>query len=117
MSCYRLVPSLTQEATLREHCAHARFVWNLAVEQQSWWRPGRGKAPSYLEQCRQLTAVRDEHPWLRAGSQIVQQQALRDFAEAIAISSPVRIVGRPGGRLGETRDSASWRSGLSIYSG
>jgi len=29
MSRYRLVPSLTQEATLREHCAHARFVWNL----------------------------------------------------------------------------------------
>ena len=84
MSRYRLVPSLTQEATLREHCAHARFVWNLAVEQQSWWRPGRGKAPSYLEQCRQLTAVRGEHLWLRAGSQTVQQQALRDFAQAMS---------------------------------
>ena len=23
---------------MREHCDHARFVWNLAVEQQSWWR-------------------------------------------------------------------------------
>jgi putative transposase len=84
MSRYRLVPSLTQEATLREHCAHARFVWNLAVEQQSWWRPGRGKAPSYLEQCRQLTAVRGEHLWLRAGSQTVQQQALRYFAQAMS---------------------------------
>jgi transposase len=84
MSRYRLVPSLTQEATLREHCAHARFVWNLAVEQQSWWRPGRGKAPSYLEQSRQLTAVRGEHLWLRAGSQTVQQQALRDFAQAMS---------------------------------
>jgi len=59
-------------------------VWNLAVEQQSWWRPGRGKAPSYLEQCRQLTAVRGEHLWLRAGSQTVQQQALRDFAQAMS---------------------------------
>src|SRR5260221_12334300 len=84
MSRYRLVPSPTQEATLRKHCAHARFVWNLAVEQQSWWRPGRGKAPSYLEQCRQLTAVRGEHLWLRAGSQTVQQQALRDFAQAMS---------------------------------
>jgi putative transposase len=26
---------------LLEHCAHARYVWNLAVEQQSWWHPGR----------------------------------------------------------------------------
>jgi len=83
MSRYRLAPSPTQEAILREHCAHARFVWNLAVEQQSWWRPGRGKAPSYLDQCRQLTAARAEYSWLRAGSQMVQQQALRDFTQAM----------------------------------
>jgi len=54
------------------------------VEQQSWWRPGRGSTPGYLEQCRQLTAARAGHPWLRAGSQMVQQQALRDFAQAMA---------------------------------
>ena len=69
---------------MREHCAHARFVWNLAVEQQSWWRPGRCKAPGYLNQCRQLTAARAEYQWLRDGSQMVQQQALRDFAQAMA---------------------------------
>ena len=68
---------------LREHCAHARVVWNLAVEQQSWWRPGRTSAPGYLEQCRQLTAARSGQPWLAAGSQMVQQQALRDFAQAM----------------------------------
>jgi transposase len=54
---------------MREHCAHARFVWNLAVEQQSWWKRGRKSAPGYLEQCRQLTAARRENDWLRAGSQ------------------------------------------------
>jgi hypothetical protein len=26
---------------LRDHCAQARFVWNLAVEQHQHWRPGR----------------------------------------------------------------------------
>src|ERR1700722_1367086 len=83
MSRYRLVPAAAQEAVLRDHCAQARFVWNLAVEQQSWWRPGRICAPGYLEQCRQLTAARAEHDWLRAGSQMVQQQALRDFAQAM----------------------------------
>ena len=67
---------------LREHCVHARFVWNLAVEQNSHWHQGRTGAPGYLEQCRQLTAARAEHPWLAAGSQTVQQQALRDFAQA-----------------------------------
>jgi putative transposase len=68
---------------MREHCARARFVWNLAVEQQSWWRRGRRSAPGYLEQCRQLTAARRENDWLRAGSQTVQQQALRDFDQAM----------------------------------
>jgi putative transposase len=84
MSRYRLVPSPTQETALLSHCAHARYVWNLAAEQQSWWRPGRASAPGYLEQCRQLARARAEHGWLRGGSQMVQQQALRDYAQAMA---------------------------------
>jgi putative transposase len=83
MSRYRLCPAPVQEQVMREHCAHARFVWNLAVEQQSWWKPGRKSAPGYLEQCRQLTVARRENGWLRAGSQTVQQQALRDFDQAM----------------------------------
>ena len=84
MSRYRLHPTPAQQAVLRDHCAHARYVWNLAVEQHSHWHPGRKGAPGYLEQCRQLTQARAEHPWLAAGSQTVQQQALRDFARAMA---------------------------------
>ena len=84
MSRYRLLPSPAQEAVLRDHCGHARFGWNLAVEQHSHWHPGRTNAPGYVEQCRQLTRARAEHPWLCAGSQTVQQQALRDFAQAMA---------------------------------
>ena len=83
MSRYRLTPSSEQESILLSHCAHARYVWNLAVEQHEWWRPGRKSAPGYLEQCRQLTTARREHPWLAGGSQMVQQQALRDFAQAM----------------------------------
>jgi len=84
MSRYRLLPSPAQEAVLQVHCAHARYVWNLAVEQHAHWHLGRKGAPGYAEQCRQLTAARIEHPWLAAGSQKVQQQALRDFAQAVA---------------------------------
>ncbi|MFG1753680.1 zinc ribbon domain-containing protein [Streptosporangium sandarakinum] len=32
MSRYRLRPTPAQEAALAEHCRHARYVWNLAVE-------------------------------------------------------------------------------------
>jgi putative transposase len=83
MSRYRLEPTPQQAAVLLRHCSDARYVWNLCVEQQSWWRQGRESAPGYLEQARQLTAARAESPWLREGSQMVQQQALRDFAQAM----------------------------------
>jgi len=82
MARYRLLPNIEQAAALGEHCRHARFVWNLAVEQQQYWQPGR-HVPAYNEQCAQLTEVRAEHDWLAAGSQTVQQQALRDFAQAM----------------------------------
>ena len=80
---YRLTPTPEQEVVLREHCTHARFVWNLAVEQQSWWRPGRKSAPGWAEQSRQLTEARAEFEWLRAGSAEVQGRALNDFAQAM----------------------------------
>ena len=66
------------------HCADARYVWNLCVEQQSWWRAGRGTMPGFSERCRQLTAARQDNPWLAEGSVIVQQQAIRDHAQAMA---------------------------------
>ncbi|MGB9227323.1 helix-turn-helix domain-containing protein, partial [Mycobacterium sp.] len=34
VSRFRLLPSVEQAGALAEHCRHARFVWNLAVEQQ-----------------------------------------------------------------------------------
>ncbi len=39
--------------------------------------------PATTSNVRQLTAARAEHAWLAAGSQTVQQQALRDFAQAM----------------------------------
>ena len=99
MSRYRLLPTPAQEAVLRDHCGHARYIWNLAVEQHSHWHPGRRNAPGYLEQCRQLTQARAEHPWLAAGSQTVQQQALRDFTQAMtAFFAPGNPAGRPSWR-------------------
>ena len=86
MSRYRLEPSCGQEEILLRHCADARYVWNLCVEQESWWRPGRGKMPGFAERCRQLTEARAGNPWLAAGSVIVQQQAVRDHGQAMANS-------------------------------
>src|SRR5580693_4974659 len=74
MSRYRLNPSPAQDAVLRGHCGHARYVWNLA-------------------------AARAENPWLAVGSQTVQQQALRDFTQATAaFFDPGNPAGRPSWR-------------------
>jgi putative transposase len=83
MSRYRLVPAPQQEAILLRHCSDARFIWNLCVEQESWWRRDRGKMPGFAERCRQLTEARADNPWLADGSVTVQQQAIRDFDQAM----------------------------------
>jgi len=72
---YRMYPTVVQEAVLRGHCAHAWFVYNLGLEQRSWWQPGR-RSIHFVDQCRELTAARAENPWLAEGSSVVQQQAL-----------------------------------------
>lgn len=69
------------------HCADARFVWNLAIEQFRYReRRERGTtgrpAPGPAARQKQLAEARQEFPWLAAGSSAVQQQALRDFDRA-----------------------------------
>jgi putative transposase len=82
MSRFRLYPTPAQEEQMLTHCAHARYVWNLAVEQHAHWRRWRKSAPGFAEQCRQLTEARRENEWLGVGNADAQQQALKDFATA-----------------------------------
>ena len=84
MTRFRLALTREQEVAMLWHCAHARYIWNLALEQWSMWSAGRrNHQPRYLQQARQLTEARADNEWLRAGSQTVQQQALRDFDQAV----------------------------------
>jgi len=80
---YRLVPTSAQAVVLARHCADARYVWNLALEQANFWRPGRGPTPGPAVRQRQLAEAR-RGSWLGEGSSSVQQQALRDFDRALA---------------------------------
>jgi transposase len=115
MSRFRLFPTPAQHAALLEQCRHARYVWNLTLEQWSMWTRDRPQTPGFVEQCRQLTEARAAFAWLRTGSQTVQQQALRDFDQAIrnfyagthgrptwrkaGIHEGFRIVGRQATRI------------------
>jgi transposase len=78
-----MYPTPAQQAALLEQCGHARYVWNLALEQWSMWTRNKTATPNFAEQCRQLTHARAAFGWLRAASQTVQQQALRDFHQAV----------------------------------
>ncbi len=78
-----MYPTPAQQTALLEQCGHARYVWNLALEQWSMWTHDKGATRGYVKQARQLTEARAEFGWLRAGSQTVQQQALRDFGQAV----------------------------------
>jgi putative transposase len=78
----RLYPSAAHEALLLEQCGHARYVWNLGLEQRLMWARWKGPTPGFNAQAAQLTQARAEQPWLAAGSQTVQQQALRDLDQA-----------------------------------
>lgn len=81
---YRMYPTAKQAAFMLErHCADARYVWNLAVEQFNWGRKGC-PAPGPALRQRQLAEARQAYEWLAAGSSPVQQQALRDFDRAAA---------------------------------
>jgi putative transposase len=97
MTRYRLEPTPGQEQILLRHCSDARYVWNLCVEQQSHRRPGRNPAPGFAERCRQLTDARAGNRWLAEGSVMVQQQAIRDFGQAMR-NFFAGTHGRPGWR-------------------
>lgn len=77
-----MYPTREQEVLLLDACGHARYVWNLALEQRLMWRRWQGPAPGLAEQNRQLTEARAENTWLADGSVTVQQQALRDHDQA-----------------------------------
>jgi transposase len=79
---FRLYPSAAQKALLLEQCGHARYVWNLGLEQPLMWRRWKEPTPGFNAQAAQLTEARRAEPWLACGSHTVQQQALRDLDQA-----------------------------------
>lgn len=87
MTQYAVYPTPEQALGLERHASDARYVWNLALEQQKWRVRGGARLaypPGSAERYRQLTEARADNDWLAAGSVTVQQQALRDFDQAMA---------------------------------
>ncbi len=76
---YRLRVSATARAGLEAEWGRCRWLWNECVARsQRAHREGEACGPARLD--RMLTQARAVTPWLAAGSSLVQQQTVRDFA-------------------------------------
>ncbi|GID26169.1 transposase [Paractinoplanes brasiliensis] len=65
-------------------------MWNEAVHQQK-----TGRKPTFGKLSKMLTEARGRNAWLRAGSQVAQQQMLRTYGTALDHSFKVKGRGRP----------------------
>ncbi len=80
-----LKPTAVQAAGMLEHCQDARFVWNIGLEQRSMWSQTRrfyAQKINFATQSHELAELRADLDWVRAGSSVVQQGALRDLETA-----------------------------------
>lgn len=87
---YRLRPGRTAEAALLAEWGRCRWLWNEAVHQQK-----SGQKPTFARLGKMLTEARSRMPWLREGSQVAQQQTLRDYSRSLDQSFKVKGRGRP----------------------
>ncbi|WP_433759737.1 RNA-guided endonuclease InsQ/TnpB family protein [Nocardia sp. CA-135398] len=87
---YRLRPGRAAETALLAEWGRCRWVWNEAVHQQK----SRQK-PTFAKLGKLLTEARARMPWLREGSQVAQQQTLREYSRALDHSFKVKGRGHP----------------------
>jgi len=87
---YRLRPGRTAQAALLDEWGRCRWLWNEAVHQQKTRRK-----PTLCKLSKLLTEARSRNAWLRAGSQVAQQQTLRTYTTALDSSFKIKGRGRP----------------------
>jgi len=87
---YRLRPGAVAERALVEEWHRCRYLWNEAVHQQR-----SGGKPTFCKLSKLLTEARGTFAWLRVGSQVAQQQALRTYAAALNHSYKVGARSKP----------------------
>jgi len=85
---FKLCPTDAQAETLGQWVGIVRLVYNLALEQRrDFWRQYRaneGRTISVASQCRELTDLRAEVPWIAAAPRTMVDAALNDLDKAYA---------------------------------
>lgn len=87
---YRLRPGIQAQRALTAEWHRCRFLWNEAVHQQR-----TGMKPTLCKLSKLLTGARGQSGWLREGSQVAQQQMLRNYARELDHSYKIKERGKP----------------------
>jgi len=87
---YRLRPGVQAERALLAEWGRCRFLWNEAVHMQK-----TSQRPTMCGLSKLLTEARGRFAWLREGSQVAQQQTLRNYSQSLNHSFKVKARGRP----------------------
>lgn len=100
---YRLRVSSTAHARLLAEWGRCRWVWNECVaKSQQTHTANKNRPPGVDKQTcgpaqlgRMLTGARKQNSWLREGSCVPQQQAIRDFGKSRAKAQKDILAGLP----------------------
>jgi putative transposase len=85
----RLYPTPDQEPGMLMHCHHHRLIYNTGLTQRQYWTHAKRHYKQTIttaSQMRELAAARQDPDldWLKNGSSVVHQGALRDLDRAYA---------------------------------
>lgn len=73
---FRIYPTDEQKLQIKQNCGCCRFLYNHFLEERSRQYEETGKAPSKLDQMKELPALKEEYPWLKdADSTSLQRTA------------------------------------------
>ena len=79
---YRIYPSAVQEELIQKTFGCVRFVYNHFLEDRITAYKEHGENRSFFQQCKMLTALKQEYPWLQEPDKNALQNALRDLNAA-----------------------------------
>lgn len=79
---YRIYPTKEQKVLIQKTFGCVRFVYNHFLNERITEYRENGKSLSFFQQCRALTDLKKEYPWLQEPDKNALQYALRDLNAA-----------------------------------
>ena len=79
---FRIYPNIEQQEQISRNFGCCRYIFNHFLAQRQEQYRENGKAPTRFQQDKQLTALKQEFPWLKEADSTSLQSALQDLDRA-----------------------------------